>query len=179
MRQENKVIGRLGSYEVILNARSDEMLSLKALDKSNVNGVSDDVHLRAVENLRSIWPSHHLSEGAQKSNRLSEKGLVEYLKPSGYYTDKETGKSYKVRFTIKRIKNEDALRLYSIELAPLTGLADVIFDIVQSGGTLRANGLVVLEEVFGISARLVANNVSLKTHAAEILPLIDGMKAFI
>lgn len=119
MRQENKVIGRLGSYEVILNARSDEMLSLKALDKSNVNGVSDDVHLRAVENLRSIWPSHHLSEGAQKSNRLSEKGLVEYLKPSGYYTDKETGKSYKVRFTIKRIKNEDALRLYSIELAPL------------------------------------------------------------
>lgn len=119
MRQENKVIGRLGSYEVILNARSDEMLSLKALDKSNVNGVSDDVHLRAVENLRSIWPSHHLSEGAQKSNRLNEKGLVEYLKPSGYYTDKETGKSYKVRFTIKRIKNEDALRLYSIELAPL------------------------------------------------------------
>lgn len=67
----------------------------------------------------------------------------------------------------------------SIELAPLTGLADVIFDIVQSGGTLRANGLVVLEEVFDISARLVANKVSLKTHAAEILPLIDGMKAFI
>lgn len=45
----------------------------------------------------------------------------------------------------------------SIELAPLTGLSDVIFDIVQSGGTLRANGLVVLEEVFDISARLVAN----------------------
>ena len=51
----------------------------------------------------------------------------------------------------------------SIELAPLTGLSDVIFDIVQSGGTLRANGLVVLEEVFDISARLVANKVSLKT----------------
>ena len=59
----------------------------------------------------------------------------------------------------------------SIELAPLTGLSDVIFDIVQSGGTLRANGLVVLEEVFDISARLIANKVSLKTKAA-ILPLI-------
>ena len=67
----------------------------------------------------------------------------------------------------------------SIELAPLTGLADVIFDIVQSGGTLRANGLVVLEEVFDISARLVANKVSLKTKAAEILPLIAEMKKYI
>ena len=67
----------------------------------------------------------------------------------------------------------------SIELAPLTGLADVIFDIVQSGGTLRANGLAVLEEVFDISARLVANKVSLKTHAAEILPLISEMKKHI
>ena len=67
----------------------------------------------------------------------------------------------------------------SIELAPLTGIADVIFDIVQSGGTLRANGLAVLEEVFDISARLVANKVSLKTHAAEILPLISEMKKYI
>ncbi len=67
----------------------------------------------------------------------------------------------------------------SIELAPLTGLADVIFDIVQSGGTLRANGLSVLEEVFDISARLIANKVSLKTKAAEILPLIAAMKQYI
>ena len=67
----------------------------------------------------------------------------------------------------------------SIELAPLTGLADVIFDIVQSGGTLRANGLVVLEEVFDSSARLVANKVSLKTKAAEVLPLIAEMKKYI
>ncbi len=67
----------------------------------------------------------------------------------------------------------------SIELAPLTGLADVIFDIVQSGGTLRANGLSVLEEVFDISARLIANKVSLKTKAAEILPLISAMKQYI
>ena len=67
----------------------------------------------------------------------------------------------------------------SIELAPLTGLADVIFDIVQSGGTLRANGLVVLEEVFDISARLVANKVSLKTKAAEVLPLTAEIKKYI
>lgn len=67
----------------------------------------------------------------------------------------------------------------SIELAPLTGLSDVIFDIVQSGGTLRANGLEVLEEVFDISARLIANKVSLKTKADEILPLIGEMKKYV
>ena len=65
----------------------------------------------------------------------------------------------------------------SIELAPVTGLADVILDVVQTGSTLKANGLVVLEEIFtGITARLVANKVSLKTKAADILPLIGKLK---
>ena len=65
----------------------------------------------------------------------------------------------------------------SIELAPVTGLADVIFDVVQTGSTLKANGLAVLEEIFaGITARLVANKVSLKTKAAEILPLIAKLR---
>lgn len=64
----------------------------------------------------------------------------------------------------------------SIELAPVTGLSDVIFDIVQTGSTLRANGLVVLEEIYDISARLVVNKVSLKTKAAVILPLIEAMR---
>ncbi|MDE5896996.1 MAG: ATP phosphoribosyltransferase, partial [Clostridia bacterium] len=65
----------------------------------------------------------------------------------------------------------------SIELAPVTGLADVIFDVVQTGSTLKANGLEVLEEVFtGITARLVANRVSLKLKSQEILPLIERMR---
>lgn len=64
----------------------------------------------------------------------------------------------------------------SIELAPVTGLADVIFDIVQTGSTLRANGLEVLEEVYDVSARLVANKVSLKTKADVLLPLIEKIR---
>lgn len=68
----------------------------------------------------------------------------------------------------------------SIELAPVTGLSDVILDIVQTGSTLKANGLVVLEEVFtGITARLVVNKVSLKTKAEEILPLIERLKEIV
>ena len=65
----------------------------------------------------------------------------------------------------------------SIELAPVTGLADVIFDVVQTGSTLRANGPVVLEDIYtGITARLVANKVCLKTKAAELLPLIAKLR---
>ncbi len=65
----------------------------------------------------------------------------------------------------------------SIELAPVTGLADVIFDVVQTGSTLKANGLVVLEEIYtGITARLVVNKVSLKLKSEVILPLIEQLK---
>ena len=56
----------------------------------------------------------------------------------------------------------------SIELAPLVGLADVIVDIVQTGSTLKANNLAVLEQILPISARLIANIASYKFKAAEI-----------
>ena len=63
----------------------------------------------------------------------------------------------------------------SVELGPLVGLSDQIVDIVESGSTLKANGLAVLEEVCAISARLVVNRVSLKTKGPEIKNLIAGM----
>ena len=65
----------------------------------------------------------------------------------------------------------------SVELGPLVGLSDVILDIVESGGTLKANGLTVLEEICDVSARLVVNRVSLKTRGERIRPLIDAMRA--
>ena len=63
----------------------------------------------------------------------------------------------------------------SVELGPVIGLSDVILDIVESGSTLRANGLSVLEEVCDVSARLVCNRVSLKTKRERIRGLIDGL----
>lgn len=65
----------------------------------------------------------------------------------------------------------------SIELGPVIGLSDVILDIVESGSTLRANGLAVLEEVAECSARLVVNRVSMKTKRERIRQIIDGMAA--
>ena len=65
----------------------------------------------------------------------------------------------------------------SVELAPITGLADVIVDIVQSGATLDANGLVIYEDVIqDISARMVVNKVSMKTKNEMIVKLIRDFK---
>ncbi|MGN1112543.1 MAG: ATP phosphoribosyltransferase [Acutalibacteraceae bacterium] len=67
----------------------------------------------------------------------------------------------------------------SVELAPLLGLADAIVDIVETGSTLKENGLEVYEEVVPISARLIANNASLKLRKKEIEGLVDKMEKFI
>lgn len=69
----------------------------------------------------------------------------------------------------------DLIRLYgSMELAPLVGLADAIVDLVSTGGTLRANDLVAVEEIMRVSARLVVNQAALKLKRARLQPLIDG-----
>ena len=64
----------------------------------------------------------------------------------------------------------------SIELAPIVGLAEVIVDIVETGSTLRENGLEVLEEVCSLSARMVVNQVSMKMEAERITGLIRKLR---
>ena len=65
----------------------------------------------------------------------------------------------------------------SIELAPIVGLSDVICDIVETGATLRENGLDVLEEVCPLSARMVVNEVSMKMENERITKLIRELKS--
>lgn len=64
----------------------------------------------------------------------------------------------------------------SVELAPLIGLSEVIVDIVESGRTLKENGLDVLEVVADISARVVVNRVSMKMKESEIVPMLDALR---
>ncbi|MCC8122877.1 MAG: ATP phosphoribosyltransferase [Oscillospiraceae bacterium] len=64
----------------------------------------------------------------------------------------------------------------SVELAPLLGLADGIVDIVETGATLRANGLIPIEEVAPVSARLVVNTASMKLKREQITDLIEKCK---
>lgn len=72
------------------------------------------------------------------------------------------------------------IKLYgSIELAPLVGLCDAIVDIVDTGATMRENGLKVAEEIMSSSAHLIANNNSFYAKKSEILSLYDKIKAVV
>ena len=67
----------------------------------------------------------------------------------------------------------------SIELAPIVGLSEVIVDIVETGSTLRENGLKVLEEVCPLSARMVVNQVSMKTENERITKIIKDFQGLL
>ncbi|BBF42261.1 ATP phosphoribosyltransferase [Lachnospiraceae bacterium KM106-2] len=67
----------------------------------------------------------------------------------------------------------------SIELAPIVGLSEVIVDIVETGSTLRENGLVVLEDICPLSARMVVNQVSMKMEDERITKIIHELKQVI
>ena len=64
----------------------------------------------------------------------------------------------------------------SVELAPIVGLSEVIVDIVETGTTLKENGLEVLEEVCPLSARMVVNQVSMKMEDERIRKIISDLK---
>lgn len=74
----------------------------------------------------------------------------------------------------------DLIKLYgSMELAPLTGLADAIVDLVSTGSTLKANHLVEVERIMDISARLVVNQAALKLKAAALRSIIDAFSGVV
>lgn len=77
---------------------------------------------------------------------------------------------YKKQQTVEIIKLNG-----SVELAPIVGLSEVIVDIVETGSTLKENGLIVLEEICPISARMVVNRVSMKIEYDRITNLIEKM----
>lgn len=64
----------------------------------------------------------------------------------------------------------------SVELGPLVGLSDCIVDIVESGRTLKENGLEVIDEICDLSARVIVNKVSIKTKYEEISKILKGME---
>ena len=77
------------------------------------------------------------------------------------------------------VKNQtvDMIKLNgSVELGPIVGLSDVIVDIVETGGTLRENGLDVLEEICPLSARVIVNQVSMKMQNERIEQIINALR---
>lgn len=81
-------------------------------------------------------------------------------------------------FYNKKNQTVDIIKLNgSVELGPIVGLSDVIVDIVETGSTLKANGLEVLEEICPLSARVIVNPVSMQMENDRIRKLIADMKA--
>lgn len=82
------------------------------------------------------------------------------------------------RFYAEQGVQVDMIKLYgSMELAPLVGLADRIVDLVDTGNTLRANGLAPLELIANISARLVVNKASMKMNQQRIQTIVDRLQS--
>lgn len=80
-------------------------------------------------------------------------------------------------FNNRKFQTVDIIKLNgSVELGPIVGLSDVIVDIVETGSTLKENGLVVLEEVCPLSARMIVNQVSMKMQNERIQKIIDALK---
>lgn len=80
-------------------------------------------------------------------------------------------------FQNKRKESIEVIKLNgSVELAPLIGLSEVIVDVVESGRTLKENGLVVLDTIAEVSARLVVNRVSMKMKNERISKIVDNLR---
>ena len=80
-------------------------------------------------------------------------------------------------FYNKKYQTVDIIKLNgSVELGPIVGLSDVIVDIVETGSTLKENGLVVLEEICPLSARMIVNQVSMKMESERIKDIIHRLR---
>ncbi len=105
--------------------------------------------------------------------------------PQGLDYDRLVRRGARIRVATKYVKTArahfaekgvhvDLIKLYgSMELAPLVGLADVIVDLVSTGGTLKANGLKEVETIGEVSARLIVNQAALKTRPEILRPLME------
>ena len=105
------------------------------------------------------------------AGRINEEAIQGRLKVATKFVESTR------RFYANKGQQVDIIKLYgSMELAPLVGLADRIVDVVDTGNTLRANGLMPLEHIADISARLVVNKASMKMKHAQIQQFITQIR---
>jgi len=113
--------------------------------------------------------------------RMVVAGPAELMGKLDQLTNKRVATKYpriaREYFEHKRKESIEVIKLNgSIELAPLVGLSEVIVDLVESGRTLKENGLVVLDTIADISARMVVNRVSMKMESERINSIIEKLR---
>lgn len=110
--------------------------------------------------------------------RLMTAGIKGVDRPSGRIKVATKYVNIARNYYAQRGQQVDLIKLYgAMELAPIMALADEIVDIVDTGNTLRANGLEAREHITDISSRLIVNKASLKTKHSAIQELVDGIAA--
>ena len=110
--------------------------------------------------------------------KLMTAGAIGAVEPSGRLRVATKFVNLAKRYYAEQGRQVDIIKLYgSMELAPLVGLADKIIDVVDTGNTLRANGLEPQELIAEISSRLIVNKASMKIQHARIQSLIDALRA--
>ncbi len=126
----------------------------------------------------SVYELLDLKKGVCRMAVAAKRGFYD----DGRNTLKVATKFVKVakEFYAGKCRDIDIIHLNgSIELAPILGMADVIVDIVETGTTLKENQLEVVETVFPISARLIANKASFQFKTQEIEGITEGLRAII
>ena len=162
-----------GQFEVVL-AKAADVITYVEHGVCDLGVVGTDTIL---ENGTSFYELLDLGFGKCKFALACKKGYDFY---HGYGAKTIATKYPKVTRNFFEGKNMDVRVIKiegSVELAPLVGLADGIVDIVETGSTLKANDLEVIEYVTDISARLIANTASLKLRKNEIEELVRKMEA--
>lgn len=131
-----------------------------------------------LEEARNVYEVLNLGFGKCRMCVCGPKEAAEYLKHQELIrVATKYPRIAKNYFYNRKDQTIDIIKLNgSIELAPIVGLSEVIVDIVETGSTLRENGLVVLEEICPLSARVIVNQVSMKMENERITGIITALK---
>lgn len=131
-----------------------------------------------IENKRDVYEVMHLPIG---KCRFSVAGFPENKEKLNQSVIRVATKypNITTEYFTARGKSVEITKLNgSVELAPIVGLSDMIVDLVETGNTLKANGLVVYEDVFEVSARLIVNKVSYRFKESGIQDIIEKIKVW-
>ena len=165
-----RLTDRLRNWEILL-PKSQDVPQYLDMGMADIGVVGKDVLLECKSNLKEVMD---LELGRCKmviAGPTENKGKVKYKTVATKYPN--------IAKDIFKNKGIDAEIIYlqgSVELAVATGIADVIVDIVQTGTTLKENGLIVYEELFDINAKLVVSNAISSRKFAMIDSLINELQ---
>jgi len=157
-------------------AKANDVLTYVEHGASDIGIVGKDTLMEADKNFYEVVD---LKMGNCK---VSIAALPSFKLEDGYNIKKIATKYPKVAKNYFRQLGMDVeiIRIEgSVELAPILGLADAIVDLVETGDTLRENGLVVVKDICNISARMIVNRASMKMRKDEITDLISKVQKYI